>query len=276
MRVRVRLGPDPGSGIMAMVGYSFAGHILALIVMIFAPDIIPHRPPPPLVLTAQIVSLPQGDGAPPAPPRPEAAPRVSPTEMAKKAAAEAKKTREPQREEIPPVPDAPKPKVKPPEKPPKPAGAAVVDDKPSEKSRGEEEPGSEPEPAESPAQPAGPLTEGIGLGTGGVDDGSGIPSITSASFPYQYYRTAMVNKIRSVWRRPLTPGLRDSLRCAVGFVISKNGQISGAYVSVSSGFGALDDSALRAVMEANPLGPLPYQYTTPSVRAELIFELTPD
>jgi len=274
LRVRGRLGPDPGSGIMAMVGYSLAGHVVALIAIIFAPSIIPHRPPPPLVLTAQIVSLPQGDGAPPAPAQPEAAPRVSPTEMAKKAAAEAKKTREPERKEIPPVPDAPKPKVKPPaQKPKTPAAAAVVDEKASEKSSGEE-------PAEEPAppagQPAGPLTEGIGLGTGGADDGSGIPSITSASFPYQYYRTAMVNKIRSVWRRPLTPGLKDSLRCAIAFVISKNGQISGAYVSVSSGFGALDESALRAVMEANPLGPLPYQYTTSSVRAELIFELTPD
>ena len=109
MRVHVRLGPDPGSGIMAMVGYSLAGHVVALVLLILAPRIIPHRPPPPLVLTARIVSLPQAGASSPGPPvRPAAEPGVTPTERARKAA-EARKAPKPAAKPIPPDPDVPKP-----------------------------------------------------------------------------------------------------------------------------------------------------------------------
>ena len=86
----------------------------------------------------------------------------------------------------------------------------------------------------------------------------------------------LVNQIRSRWNRPLTPGLVEPLRCAVEFVISSGGQVSDVALSMPSGFPPLDDSAVRAVLDSEPLPPLPYQYTTPSVRAEMIFELTPD
>ncbi len=260
MRVRVQLGAEPSTGILAMVGYSALAHVLALILAVFAPRIIPRRPPPPLLLTAQIVSLPSS--GPPAPPA--AAAQPTPTERAEEAAARvARKERKP--EPIPPEPDKPKPppRKEPPRKRPEPPPA------PAETAPDAGRGGAEP-------QPAGPLTEGIGLGAGGDDAGTGIPSITSASFPYRYYRTTIVNLIRARWQRPLTPGLTESLRCAVSFVIARNGDVSDVTVSVPSGLDALDASAMQAVLQAGPLPPLPYQYVSPSVRAELIFELTPD
>lgn len=257
MRVRVQLGTEPSTGILAMASYSALAHILALVLIVFAPRMIPRQPPPPLLLTAQIVSLPSS--GPPAPPA--AAAQPTPTERAEKAARAARKEPEP----APPEPDKPKPppRKKPPrerqEPPPGPIEPA------QDESRGSAEP-----------QPTEPLTQGIGLGAGGDDAGTGIPSITSASFPYRYYRTTMVNLIRARWQRPLTPGLTESLRCAVSFVITRNGRVSDVAVSVPSGLDALDASAMRAVLQAGPLPPLPYQYVSPSVRAELIFELTPD
>jgi protein TonB len=254
VRVKLRLAEGPDTRIMGMVGYSVAGHIVFLLLMLFLPRVIPREPPPPVLLTAQIVSLPdqQVGGAPP--PEPVRS-GPTPEERAEEAAREARKREAP---EAPPLPDKPKP---PQRNKPKPPAAKPVTKKEVAK----------PEPA-----PATPLTQGVGLGAGTPDTGSGVPSVSSASFPYQYYRTIMVNLIRSRWSRPLTPGLAEPLRCAVAFVISKNGQISNVSLSVPSDFPPLDDSAVRAVLDTNPLPPLPYQYTTSSVRAELIFELTAD
>jgi TonB family protein len=259
----VRLGAEPSTGIMAMAGYSLVGHVVGLILLIFMPRIIPHPPPPPLILTANIVSLPES--APPAPPAPRESAVTAPSERADQAARAARKEREP--EVIPPEPDKPKP----PKPTPKPPPRKQPPPRP-EPEKTEEKTPDEP----AAATPAGPLAQGIGLGAPTQDAGSGIPSITSASFPYQYYRTTMVNLIRARWQRPLTPGLTDSLRCAISFLISKNGRVDGVAVSVPSGLPALDESAMRAVMHSNPLPPLPYQYMSPSVSAELIFELTPD
>jgi protein TonB len=137
-------------------------------------------------------------------------------------------------------------------------------------------PPSREEPAGVAAPTDQPLPEGVGLSAGAADPGTGIPSITSAVFPYDWYRTTIVNLIRSRWRRPVTPGLIQPLRCAVSFVVARNGALGDVAVSASSGFAPLDLSAQRAVVEAGPLPPLPFQYTAESVRAEIIFELTPD
>lgn len=275
LRVRLHLGTEPGGGILGMVGYSIAGHILFLFLLVFLPRVIPHQPPMPAVLTASIVSMPAS--APPGAPPPKAAPEgPTPEERAEIAARKERVVKKPPEEKppekkaepapkpdktVPPPPDAKKKRKK--KEPPRPEPVPETKEAPS-KAQPEQAPG-----------PAGPISQGVGLGAGSESE-SGIPSINSASFPYQYYRTTLVNLIRSHWNRPLTPGLTSPLRCAVAFVISKSGQVSDVGLSVPSGFPPLDDSAVDAVLEAAPLPPLPYQYSTPSVRAEMIFELTPD
>jgi hypothetical protein len=96
MRVRVQLGTEPSTGILAMASYSALAHILALILIVFAPRMIPRQPPPPLLLTAQIVSLPSSG-----PPAPSVAAQPTPTERAEEAARAARKEPEP----APPEPD---------------------------------------------------------------------------------------------------------------------------------------------------------------------------
>jgi TonB family protein len=257
------MGADPASGILAMVAYSVAGHILAVTAFMLAPRVIPRRPPPPLVLTGQIVTLPPAWSRPPTGGAPAAAPEPAPAPSPRPAAPEPPK---PEPEPKPKPPRARKPEVIPPE-PGKPR--ADTPEPPRGPDRGPAK--AEPEPG-----PAAPIPEGVGLAAGGAETGTGIPSISSSVFPYEWYRTTMVNLIRSRWSRPVTPGLTQPLRCSIAFVIGKNGAVGDVAVAASSGFGPLDQSAHRAVLESSPLPPLPYQYTAESVRAELIFELTPD
>lgn len=272
MGIRVRVSTGAEGGILRMVGWSVGGHIAFTVVLVFLPRFIPREPPPPILLTADIVSADQlrAPGGPPAPRPAPAGP--SPQERAERAREAVEKKKEPPKP--PPEPRKAEPK---PEKE-KEAAQPVKVDRTTPPPPGEkpEKPSAAPEPEPPPAEPTPPLQEGVGLSAPGGGGDSDIPSITSASFPYQYYRTILVNNIRGRWNRPLTPGLRESLRCAVSFVISKRGQVSNVALSVPSGFPPLDDSAVRAVLDSSPLPPLPFQYTTSSVRAQIIFELTPD
>ena len=105
----------------------------------------------------------------------------------------------------------------------------------------------------------------------------GIPSIGSSAFPYDYYRSSLVAILQSNWRRPVAPeGLTRTATCRVQFTILKSGIVQDARVAQASGNEALDQSALRAVYNSNPLPPLPFQYGQSSVSAEVVFELTPD
>jgi TonB family protein len=83
--------------------------------------------------------------------------------------------------------------------------------------------------------------------------------------------------LQSNWRRPVAPdGLDRTLTARVQFTILKSGIIQDPRVVERSGNDLLDQSALRAVYDSNPLPPLPFQYGFASVTAEVVFELTPD
>ncbi|MBI3449380.1 MAG: TonB family protein [Acidobacteria bacterium] len=275
MRVKVHVGAEPAAGLPAMVGYSIAGHVVIFLVIVLAPHLAPAGPPPPRILSGEIVSLPPPTGTPTG--SPEAAARPQPDAPPKEASAPAKPKEIPapkppkvsapppkrSREIIPVEPDKPKPPKK--EEITKPAKGSQDD--------GEDRGAAKPSAA-APAT-AGPIAEGVGLAAP-AGDASGVPSLNSEAFPYDWYRATIVNLIRSRWRRPVTPGLTQPLRCSVAFVISKSGALSDIAVAATSGFATLDLSALRAVTEASPLPQLPYQYTSESVRGELVFELTPD
>ena len=55
------------------------------------------------------------------------------------------------------------------------------------------------------------------------------------------------------------------------FVIERDGRIHDAAVEAESGNGTFDRAALRAVLEASPLPPLPFGYSGAYLGVRLIF-----
>lgn len=62
-------------------------------------------------------------------------------------------------------------------------------------------------------------------------------------------------------------------KCAVTFTIARNGSLSKVEVSQPSGNYLLDTSSKRAILDANPLPPLPAQFERSDATVELWFQL---
>jgi TonB family protein len=89
---------------------------------------------------------------------------------------------------------------------------------------------------------------------------------------YAYYRVAMRNKISSLWSPPRAS---SELVCAVHFRIVRSGAIVGARIQQSSGLAFFDHTALRAVIEASPLPPLPAEFPDDVVGVTFQFAYSP-
>jgi protein TonB len=147
--------------------------------------------------------------------------------------------------EQPIAPPAPKPIV---EKP-KPAAKKTAPPSPFGK--------SEKKPAEAaPVQPRNPATQQpvaeVPVG------GSGVTALEGGDFPYGIYIERMKALIGSHWFRPQ---VGDTAAATVYFAIDRDGTIRDAKVENGSGNGLYDRAALRAVLEASPLPPLPFGYS---------------
>ena len=79
-------------------------------------------------------------------------------------------------------------------------------------------------------------------------------------FRFAYYLAAIRNKIGSRWVPP--PGMDSGrpVRATLYFRIQRDGQISVAQVEASSGLSFFDQTAMRALLAATPLPPLPAGY----------------
>jgi protein TonB len=105
-------------------------------------------------------------------------------------------------------------------------------------------------PGPSTGGGSGPST---GAGTGAVTTGD--VSLDAADFPFAYYIATVRRKIATNWQVP--GGSSEAIHCRVYFRVSRSGAIDGASVESSSGNFLFDQAALRAVVQANPLPPLP-------------------
>lgn len=83
--------------------------------------------------------------------------------------------------------------------------------------------------------------------------------IEGQEFPFAYYLTTMKRKIAALWRVPGTTP--ESKYCTVYFRVGRDGGIHSPSVETSSGSVVFDQAALRAVVQSNPLPPLPEGYT---------------
>ena len=115
---------------------------------------------------------------------------------------------------------------------------------------------------------SGARGQGFGLSTsGGVGSGS---TLDVADFCCPDYIAQMVEKIRANWTaRAEVPG-----QVLVKYTIQRDGTIAGAEVERSSGYTALDISALRAVIGTRQLLPLPGAFPNQTLTVHLNFQYT--
>jgi TonB family protein len=103
-----------------------------------------------------------------------------------------------------------------------------------------------------------------GLGLGGAGGGSPFDQ----DFEYAYYVQQMLGRIHQHWQR--TP-VRGTTTVTVRFTILKDGSVRDVEVEQSSRVSILDRGALRAVILADPMPPLPNSYPRDRVGVHLRF-----
>jgi protein TonB len=91
---------------------------------------------------------------------------------------------------------------------------------------------------------------------------------------YGWYVQAVRNRISSNWLlSTISPTLTNAPRVYVEFDINRDGSISNARVTQSSGIPEVDRSALRAVLASSPVAALPPDYSGSKVSVEFYFDL---
>ena len=284
MKIRVRVAPGEGSEttLMKLAGFSAVAHVVGLAAF----SILPHlmsSPPPRVSMVAEIV--PASALFPPAPPAGSPNETRPPAPTPSQRAEEARKAQEPPAkkppEKAPPKTTKKDPTVPPlesrkedkkkkePEKPPAAAEVGAKDE--------DEAPPGKPQETEAIERKSSDPGGGVSLGSTTGFDASGVPTLGSSAFPYDYYRSSLMSLLQSNWRRPVvTDTIGEPLRCGIGFTILKTGIVKDAHIADPSGNAGLDRSALRAVIDSNPLPPLPFQYGHDAVSAIVYFKLTED
>ncbi len=107
-------------------------------------------------------------------------------------------------------------------------------------------------------------------GSGGVGTSAASPFGTR----FGWYEKLIRERVSQKWRTNDVDGkLRTLPACIVTFTIAKDGNVSNVKVLQSSGTYALDQSAQRAVLDANPLPPLPPGFERNTANIEFWFEL---
>lgn len=97
--------------------------------------------------------------------------------------------------------------------------------------------------------------------TAALESGGQALSLDSSQFPYIYYLRILKNKIYENWSPPVVEDTTEKLQdVVIQFKILKNGKIVDSRIEKSSGIGFFDQSALRAVILASPLPPLPEEF----------------
>jgi len=130
--------------------------------------------------------------------------------------------------------------------------------------------------AVTPGQATGTVAGGSGppADRAGVAGGTGSGGVDALTF----YQSLLDRKIRGAWKRPLDPenlAAKNNLACLVSLTLSSSGRVVGLNLERVSGFEPLDRSALRAVQDAEPFPPFPYQLGVSTLTINFEFVLTP-
>jgi TonB family protein len=129
--------------------------------------------------------------------------------------------------------------------------------------------GSETPPAPHLSPPTPQLAAKPGV-VGGVDIPVGAAGVTGieGDFPYTIY----IDRMRVlISQRFLRPQAGNDITTTISFTINRDGSIRDAKNEIPSGNGTFDRAALRAVLEASPLPPLPFGYNGTYLGVHLTF-----
>jgi protein TonB len=129
---------------------------------------------------------------------------------------------------------------------------------------------SKPEPpaAAAPRAAVAPIPLGR---PGGSPAGTASLSLDVSDFPFTYYLRQLQQKVSEKWVPPAREA-EPGNRVVVLFEIGRDGQVRATKIERSSGNAVYDQSALRAIMDANPFPPLPQEFPAHSLRVHFGFE----
>jgi TonB family protein len=225
---------------------SIAAHAIGALALVLAPALGRDAPRAPDAFAVELVQLPGRRAAPAARPA--------------TAAASARPDAPPKKQAPVKLPDpttktkkAPPAKRDPPRREPEPPSS---------------EPSTSAAPASSSPSPAAPAAQ--------AGDASGnVAALEFGGSELAWYRAALSQALYTQWRKPLLEGAREPLEVRVHFEILPDGQVRDVRVESTSGVPALDRSAMRAVVDAAPLPPLPRGYRDAPLPASCVFRLLP-
>jgi protein TonB len=130
-------------------------------------------------------------------------------------------------------------------------------------------------PAPAPPKPATKTPPaGTGPGGGAETTGSGVVGVDLGALGHAWYRDSVAAMLRRNWVRPVLEA-REPLEVTVAFEILRDGTVRNVRIGEASGVPSLDRSALRAVVDASPLPPLPSSWREPAVSAQFLFRWLP-
>jgi TonB family protein len=164
-----------------------------------------------------------------------------------------------------PEPETPAPE---PEPTPPPEGAriqeAIPEPAPEKPKKTETQKPRKPAPKPATTPPASTGQAGTG--------GTGAPTVDLGGARFAWYGDRVGAVLKCYGHPPLLDVAGDALPAAtLTFTILRDGTVRNVAVEVSSGVPSLDRSAMRAVIEASPLPPLPADWREPVMPARVTF-----
>jgi len=222
-------------------------HLLMIILIVVPTLRFGRRLLQPTVYQVRVVELPQ-ESAAHVPQAPAAPPHVQP-----------------------PKPAPPKPKAKAPVKPkavPPPRHNAEAPPPLKAKPAPPPEPTPAPKP-EAPAPQPPPDQQGPSASTQSLMI---QPKIDEPQFDCSTYCGVLQDKLEGQWSPPSVTA-QGPVQAVVVFTINRDGTVSNVSLETSSGNFYFDQAALRAVLLAAPLPPLPRTFTSSTLRVHAPFTL---
>ena len=106
---------------------------------------------------------------------------------------------------------------------------------------------------------------------------AGQPSLNvyfQATLKDTTYQKQVFQKVAGTWKAPAsTPAVGK--KCVVQAVLSRDGRVQNAFVSMESGVKAWDKAALAAVEKSSPFPPLPASYEPKTLEAHFHVAVVP-